>query len=238
MCTTCRYVFYEAPLKVNFRNFAKYLLGTSDQTKMVAFDRERPGRWMLVPRGGGDKDVVYIDTPPQFIFHYAAAVETAEGGPISPASGSTTLGNLTLARCLPCSAPFVRLITVKMVRVCPPCHGHNGVTDTAQAMWSWTPASSMPLRRGTSSCGTPPPSTSPPCEGVHRPAESAERSLRCSLVLESSLICVVLHRSVLSPSRRVATSEELFPRSADLPIVNEIAAGRGDYRCARKPMVS
>jgi len=82
VCTTCRYVFFEAPLKVNFRNFAKYLLGTSDQTKMVAFDRKWPGRWMLVPRGGNDGDVVYIDTPPQFIFHYAAAVETAEGGPL------------------------------------------------------------------------------------------------------------------------------------------------------------
>ena len=81
--TACRYVFFEAPLKVNFRNFAKYLLGTSDQTKMVAFDRERPGRWMLVPRCGDDGEVVYIDTPPQFIFHYAAAVETAEGGPLT-----------------------------------------------------------------------------------------------------------------------------------------------------------
>ena len=63
---------------MNFGKFAKYLLGTSDQTKMVSFDRERPGRWMLVPRGR-DGDVVYIDTPPQFIFHYAAAVETEQG---------------------------------------------------------------------------------------------------------------------------------------------------------------
>lgn len=72
--TIRRYIFFEAPLKVDFGNFAKYLLGTSDQTKMVAFDATRPGRWMLVPRGG-EGDVVYIDTPPQFIFHYAAAVE-------------------------------------------------------------------------------------------------------------------------------------------------------------------
>ena len=105
-----RYIFFEAPLKVDFKNFAKYLAGLSDQTKMVAFDRERTGRcalslvpalrpqhdcsrlvtglqckvlmtyslrpcrWMLVPRGR-EGDVVYVDTPPQFIWHYANASE-------------------------------------------------------------------------------------------------------------------------------------------------------------------
>ena len=94
---------------MNFGNFAKYLLGTSDQTKMVAFDHERPGRWMLVPRGG-DGEVVYIDTPPQFIFHYAAAVETAEGGLPSPSDQPATSSDVTSARCSTGQPLFARLI--------------------------------------------------------------------------------------------------------------------------------
>ena len=37
-------------------------------------------------------------------------------------------------------------------------------------------------------------------------------------------------RATVSPSRASAASEELFPRSADLPIINDAFAARSDYR--------
>ena len=74
------------------------------------------------------------------------------------------------------------------------------------------------IQRSTLRRCTPRPS---PCAGGC--------ALQCSV-----LPCVHLTgacRTIVSPSRGSSAMEELFPRSADLPIVNDAFDGRSDYRC-------
>lgn len=73
-CLPDRYIFFEPPLSVRWDKFGGYLLGQNEQTQMVKFDNSRPGKWMLIPRGREGEPLI-IETPPQFIWHYASASE-------------------------------------------------------------------------------------------------------------------------------------------------------------------
>ena len=60
---------------MKFDKLGGYLLGLNEQTQMVEFDGSRPGKWMLLPRGRPGEPPLIIETPPQFIWHYASASE-------------------------------------------------------------------------------------------------------------------------------------------------------------------
>lgn len=57
---------------------AKYLLGLDGQAKMASFAAHKPGKWTLLPRKRAGP-AINIETPAQFVWHFANAAEDGQG---------------------------------------------------------------------------------------------------------------------------------------------------------------
>lgn len=55
----------------------QYFVGMKDQTKQITFDGSKPSKWWLVPRDGGEPQL--IEAEPGMIWHYGNAFEDESG---------------------------------------------------------------------------------------------------------------------------------------------------------------
>lgn len=60
-------------------------MGLCDSTKQIYFDDSRRGKWWLVPRDGGEPQLV--ETEPLMIWHYGNAFEDEKTGQHLPGFG-------------------------------------------------------------------------------------------------------------------------------------------------------